>query len=84
MPHVRPVYDDEARDIRERYGRFLLVNTNFSSANPYKTGSDVVAALQRDGKLATPAQVDRKRRQVAYKTRHMSQPDSAVVRVSLA
>ena len=38
MPHVRAVYEADARGIRERYGRFLLVNTNFSSANPYKIG----------------------------------------------
>ena len=84
MPHVRAVYDDDARDIRERYGRFLLVNSNFSSANPYKTGVDVVAALQRDGKLATPALADRKRRQVAYKTRHMRGLQSLLVEVARA
>lgn len=84
MPRVRAVYDDDVRAIRERYGRFLLVNSNFSSANPYKIGMDVVAALQRDGKLATPAQVDRKRRQVAYKTRHMGELQSLLVEVARA
>ena len=71
MPHLRTVYDDDARKIQERYGQFLFVTTNFSAANPFKPGLDVVAVLQRDGKLATPAQADLKRRQVAYKARHM-------------
>ena len=71
MPRLRTVYDDDARDIRKRYGRFLFVTTNFSAPNPFKPGLDVVAVLQRDGKLATPAQAALKRRQVAYKARHM-------------
>ena len=84
MPRMRVVYDDDARDIRERYGRFLLVNANFPLANPYKTGTDVVATLQRVGKLATAAQVDWKRRQAAYKTRHMRGLQSLLVEVARA
>ena len=82
MPHVRAVYEADARGIRERYGRFLLVNTNFSSANPYKIGVDIVAALQQAGKLVTPAQVELKRRQVAYKTRHMEGLQTLLVEVA--
>ena len=71
MPHLRSVYEDDAREIRQRYGRFLLVNTNFSSTNPFKAGLDVVAVLQRDGKLTRPAMAALKRRQVAFKARQM-------------
>ena len=72
LPHVRIVYEQDAGAIRERYGRFLLVNSNFSSANPFKTKVDVVEVLQRTGKLTTAAQVERKRRQIAYKARQMT------------
>ena len=81
MPHVRAVYDDDVKILRERYGRFLQVNTNFSAANPYKTGVDVVTALRRAGKLVTPAQVDRKRRQIAYKARHMKGLQTLLIEV---
>ena len=84
MPKVRAVYEDEARKIRNRYGRFLFVTTNFSSANPFKTGLDVVAVLQRDGKLATPEQADLKRRQVAYKVRHMKGMQTLLIDVARA
>ena len=82
MPSVRVVYEDEARKIRDRYGRFLFVTTNFSSANPFKTGLDVVVVLQRDGKLATPEQADLKRRQVAYKVRHMKGMQTLLIEVA--
>ena len=84
MPSVRVVYEPDARRIRERYGRFLFVTTNFSSANPFKTGLDVVAVLQRDGKLASPKQADLKRRQVAYKARHMRGLQALLVDVARA
>ena len=84
MPHLRSVYEDDAREIRQRYGRFLLVNTNFSSANPFKAGLDVVAVLQRDGKLARPAMAALKRRQVAFKARQMKGLQSLLAEVAKA
>ena len=84
LPDLRAVYRDDARTIRGRHGRFLLVNTNFSPANPYKTGLDVVAELQRAGKLVTPAQVDRKRREVVYKTRQLKTLQALLVDVARA
>ena len=81
LPRVRAVYDDDVRDIRARYGRFLLVNSNFSSSNPYKVGVDLVAALQRTGKLSTPGQVGWKSRQIVYKARHMKALQSLLVEV---
>ena len=84
LPEVRAVYDAEAEAIRRRHGRFLLVNSNFGPANPHKTGLDVVAAWQRDGKLTTPAQIDRKRREIAYKTRQMIDLQSLLAQVARA
>ena len=53
MPSVRVVYEDEARKIRDRYGRFLFVTTNFSSANPFKTRSlDLLRATKSLGMRA--------------------------------
>ena len=84
LPGVRTVYDAEAEALRRRYGRFLLVNSNFGPANPYKMGLDVVAAWCRDGKLTTPEQVDRKRREIAYKTRQMIDLQSLLAEVARA
>lgn len=84
LPGVRTVYDADAASIRRRCGRFLLVNSNFGPANPYKMGLDVVAAWRRDGKLTTPEQIDRKRREIAYKTRQMIDLQALLATVSAA
>ena len=34
-PELRSYFDDEVAALRERYGRFVLVNTNFSHANHF-------------------------------------------------
>lgn len=84
LPGARTVYDAEAEALRRRHGRFLLVNSNFGPANPHKTGLDVVAQWQRDGKLTTEAQVERKRREIAYKTRQMIDLQALLARVARA
>ena len=84
LPGVRTVYDADAEAIRRRHGRFLLVNSNFGPANPYKMGLDVVAAWRRDGKLTTPEQIDRKRREIAYKTRQMIDLQALLAAVAAA
>lgn len=84
LPGVRTVYDADAGAIRRRHGRFLLVNSNFGPANPYKMGLDVVAAWRRDGKLTTPEQIDRKRREIAYKTRQMIDLQALLATVAAA
>lgn len=82
MPGVRSVHDEEARNLRKRYGRFLLVNSNFGSTNPYKPGTDVVDAMQRDDKLATDEQVHLWRREAAYKKRRMKGLQSLLTEVA--
>ena len=70
MPGARTVYEEPARAIRQRYGRFLLVNLNFNPANPGRK-TDMVAKWRKLGKLATPRQVDLVRRWVEHKKRRM-------------
>ena len=84
MSRLRCVFDNEVRAIRERYGRFLLVNSNFSAANPFTTVRDVIGTLQRAGKLSTPAQVDWKRRQISYKARQMADLRTLLLKVASA
>lgn len=70
MPRVRTVFEESAGAIRERHGRFLLVNLNFNPANPGRK-TDMVAKWRKLGKLATPRQIDLVRRWVDYKKRQM-------------
>lgn len=39
---LRPVYDDEVRALRERFGEFILINTNFGRLNHYLPGRSIV------------------------------------------
>jgi len=34
-PELRPFYEDEIRKIHDRYGEYLLVNTNFNHVNAF-------------------------------------------------
>ena len=72
FPKMRAVYEPEARQLRNRYGRFLLVNTNFGRANPFKAGQDVVAKLKRWGVVNSKDQVEYLRRQIEYKRHQMN------------
>lgn len=47
LPEMRVYHDFEASRIRKQYGRFILVNTNFGSANPFDPGEDVVARFMK-------------------------------------
>jgi surface carbohydrate biosynthesis protein len=49
LPELRGFHELEAKRIRELYGRFILVNTNFSFANPFDPGEDVVARFMKGG-----------------------------------
>ena len=71
MPGARSVFEESAGAIRQRYGRFLLVNLNFNPANPGRK-TDMVAKWRKLGKLATPRQVDLVHRWVEHKKRRMA------------
>ncbi len=34
-PGIREIYQDDANGLRERYGRFILINTNFNQVNAF-------------------------------------------------
>lgn len=34
-PEIRPYFDTEVEELRNRYGDFILINTNFSGVNPF-------------------------------------------------
>jgi surface carbohydrate biosynthesis protein len=73
LPGLRVVYEAEAQQLRERFGRFLLVNTNFGASNPFERGRDVLAAKMRRGKIADEAQVQLFQERQQYKRRQEKQ-----------
>src|SRR5262249_26461909 len=51
-PELRCVYQQEADAIRGRFGRFILVNTNFGRANPHAmVEGDRIAKMKRRGMI---------------------------------
>jgi len=49
LPELRGFYELEASRVRNQYGLFILVNTNFSFANPFDPSEDVVARFMKGG-----------------------------------
>lgn len=67
-PELREVYESEAQPIRRRFGRFLLVNTNFAYVNNhFKPGKDYVYMLSRRGMIVDEDHAAFKRRECARK-----------------
>lgn len=50
-PEFREIWTDESRRIRERFGPFILVNTNFSRYNRLPGTDDVIQLLRKRGTL---------------------------------
>lgn len=51
-PELRPIYDQDAADIRATYGRFLLINTNIGLINSAKNSVEgLVGSLTKDGRI---------------------------------
>jgi surface carbohydrate biosynthesis protein len=48
-PALRDVFKQDMQDLRARFGRFILVNTNFSRFNRFPGRDDVVEVLQQRG-----------------------------------
>ena len=71
LPELRRVYDAEADRIRQRYGRFILVNTNFGRNNTFKDGEDFVARLMKNGAIRDSEHENFNHRFVRYKTQQM-------------
>jgi surface carbohydrate biosynthesis protein len=49
LPDLRDIYRPDAERIHERFGQFLLVNTNFGRINPFKKGADTVGQMASRG-----------------------------------
>lgn len=47
---LAPYFGDQVRALREAYGRFILVNTNFTDVNPYLPGLGLFAPSASPGK----------------------------------
>jgi surface carbohydrate biosynthesis protein len=71
LPGVRCVYDQEAGAIRETFGRFVLVNTNFGRPNPFRRDEDTVARMIARGLISEGDEADFIRRHVTFKRRQM-------------
>ncbi len=56
-PDVRAVHDPDVADLRRRFGRYILVATNFSRFNHFMGYDFWIEALQRRGTIATPEQL---------------------------
>jgi surface carbohydrate biosynthesis protein len=72
MPGFREVYASHTAKLRQRFGRFLLVNTNFSRVNHFHQGRDVLARMEKMDQIADAEHAayyhdlfDYKRRQIA-------------------
>ncbi|MFQ5416351.1 MAG: surface carbohydrate biosynthesis protein [Myxococcota bacterium] len=50
-PELRAYFEDETSRIRERLGRFILINTNFSKVNAYFPRMNLLAPPAREGDL---------------------------------
>lgn len=72
MPPLRTFFAAEAEPIRKRYGRFLLVNTNFGPVNHAKRSSaEILAGLEKMRLVEDAAHGDMLRRWHAYKRAHL-------------
>ena len=67
LPGMRRVYEREADTIRETFGRFIVVNTNFGRPNPFRRDADPVAVLISRGMLHEGEEADFMRRHVSFK-----------------
>lgn len=64
----RAIFDEDVQKLKERYGRYVLINTNFSLCNHQK-GEGAFMRLQKEaGKLKTPEDEQFARGWVAHKT----------------
>lgn len=56
QPALRTVFDQDVRDLVSTYGRYVLVNTNFSRFNRFRGRDDVVDVLRARGILTKDEQ----------------------------
>ena len=56
-PELRPFWSDQIRDIRDRFGHFVLINSNFQKLNHYRQGKGIERQTLENAKIH-PASVD--------------------------
>ena len=49
MPQVRPIYSDEAQNLKDRFGPFILINTNFAQGNHADGSRGFLYRLSKNG-----------------------------------
>jgi surface carbohydrate biosynthesis protein len=64
-PNFRGVFDQEAASIKQKYGKFILINTNFSHCNHSKGEDGYFQLIQ--GKITTPEEERFTRAWLAHK-----------------
>lgn len=85
QPGFRSVYEAGAEEIRRRFGRFLMVNTNFSYVNwPFKPGDNYVRRLQRRGMISDDAHAELKLREVERKRCQLEQFRTVLAKIARA
>ena len=52
-PELRSFYDNEVKQLRSKYGDFLLINTNFNHINAYGPDMNLFKPVKRPGKKPT-------------------------------
>ncbi len=85
IPEARGVYETVAAPLRERFGRFLLVNTNFMRTNHVKFSADeLISRLKSHKGVENQAHADMIKRQYDYKGAQMDklQPILATIAAS--
>jgi len=58
-PEIRPFYDNDVQRIRQTYGDFILINTNFNHVNAFYPGQNLFQPEQGTGQPAEPGQASR-------------------------
>ncbi len=51
-PEMQPFYEDEVQALRDRYGRFILINTNFNHVNAFGLDMNLFQPVKKPGETA--------------------------------
>jgi surface carbohydrate biosynthesis protein len=68
-PEFRSIFDDDVEALRERYGDFILVNTNFSLCNHVKGTEAVIKIFKKSGKISNKEQESFYHNWIEYKNK---------------
>lgn len=84
-PMARGIYAPAAARLRERHGRFLLVNTNFMRTNHFKRRpEELIERLRSEKSIVDDAHTEAVRRQYAYKGEQMEKLKPVLAAIAAA